>query len=472
VFRIVLLTLAVLIAASLAFFVQWSGASQPLSIEVAQLPKGTKVLDIGEIGPRTSSLQYNLVVVSRTSETVNLKVRLAPGSSEGLAAHLVLQKPIRPAGRETIRLVLSPPPSVGAERAGPGSFRGQLGPFRATIVLYADELPGWTHEYEFKGTVVDTPLSGNYLELRPAGIDLGAMRLGETRKFEFELVNIGDAEINVSEFRIPNRAAIKLFSADDSATIKPGETLKVEGEARIVGQDKRFEARIVVVSDAVNAKLRWLVVQATIVGDYELLPERLPARSAYAQQAPRYTLKVKAAKGIAPFVVSTPLKGLDPLFELSTPLSTEPAAEQTIELRLRPDAPTGVGVMQGAIGITLEPSGVTLNWPYQLRVLPPLFPQPQRIDFGTVSRSGLNKALEKSVQIVALPGRPFRLTGVRTERRYFQTRIAEHGAGMPWEIIVALPALADKGVYRDKILIETSDPDVPKIVVPVRANVR
>jgi hypothetical protein len=76
------------------------------------------------------------------------------------------------------------------------------------------------------------------------------------------------------------------------------------------------------------------------------------------------------------------------------------------------------------------------------------------------------------VQVSALPGRPLEVTAVRAERGYFHVRVEDHMTGLPWEVIVTLPALADEGIYRDQIEIETSDPDVPKISIPVRANVR
>ena len=129
-------------------------------------------------------------------------------------------------------------------------------------------------------------------------------------------------------------------------------------------------------------------------------------------------------------------------------------------------------MQRGALRISIEPALVTLKWPYALRVLPPVNAQPDKIDFGTVSHEALNKAIERSVQVVALPGRKFEVTGAKSQQGHVHVRMADHVVGTPWQVIVALPALADRGVYRDQVLIETNDPDVPKILIPVRAVVR
>jgi len=457
VIRIVLLTLAVLIIAGVALYFDRDEPVEPLLIQIVPLPVGTRILDIGEISPRTRSLIYNMTVESRTAETVNLKVRLGPDPTEGIAVRLAMVQPVRPAGRESLRLVVAPPL--------------QFGPFQAKIILYADELPDWTYVYEFKGAVVDKPLKGKYLDLIPSGIDLGTVRLGEKKKFKFELFNFGDTTIEVSEIRPRDPASVQIVQAKGGLQVRPGDTRTVEGEARITGEGKRFESRIEVISDAINGNVLSVGLWGTLRSDYDIAPARLPSRSAYPSLGREYTIKIGAASGIAPFVVEN-VAGLDPLFELAKPLSKEPAVRQSITLRLRRDAPTGQDFLRGSLRISIEPAHVTLAWPYALRALPPVNAQPAQINFGTVQRATLNKPIERVVRIVALPGRLVNVTGVRAARRYFQVRLAEHKAGMPWEVVVVLPALADKGVYRDQILIETSDPDVPKLLIPVRATVR
>jgi len=452
-----MLKIVLLVAAAVGIWFLRPSSPEPLLIEVEKLPKGTTVLEIGELRLRDRTIIYSLVAESRTAESVNLKVRVEPGATKGITAKLALVEPIRPAGRETFRLV------IGSPR--------ELGPFQAKITLFADELPEWSKTYEYKGTMADIPLNGNYLELRPSGIDLGKVRFGDKKKFTFGLANIGDAAVTVIEVVVRDDMPVRFTDVDGGFTIKPGEVRTVEGEATIDGRGKRYLARIEVRSDAVNGKLRTVSLRGTLQSDYDVSPERLPARSAYPLLTPLYKVKISAAKGVKPFVVSG-VTGMDPLFELAEPLGEKPNSEQVVALRLRRDAPAGEGVKRGTVRFTLEPSGVSLEWPFQLNVLAPVFAQPSGIDFGTVQRATLNKAIEKTVRVVALPGRSLRLTAVRAKNRYFHPRLAEHRKGMPWEVVVALPALAEKGVYRDQILVTTNDEAVPTLVIPVRAVVK
>ena len=47
-----------------------------------------------------------------------------------------------------------------------------------------------------------------------------------------------------------------------------------------------------------------------------------------------------------------------------------------------------------------------------------------------------------------------------------------HAPGLPWRIFVSIPRHTRVGLLQDKIVIETDDPDVPKILVPVKAVIR
>ena len=43
---------------------------------------------------------------------------------------------------------------------------------------------------------------------------------------------------------------------------------------------------------------------------------------------------------------------------------------------------------------------------------------------------------------------------------------------MPWQIVVTMQARPEEGTYRDNVLVETTDPDVPRLVIPIKAFVR
>jgi hypothetical protein len=43
---------------------------------------------------------------------------------------------------------------------------------------------------------------------------------------------------------------------------------------------------------------------------------------------------------------------------------------------------------------------------------------------------------------------------------------------MAWRVVVSLPQGLPAGIVSDRIAIETDDPDVPLLLVPVKADVR
>jgi hypothetical protein len=454
--RIVLLLLVVAIGGGLFAISKFARKAEPLIIEVERFPKGTRELDVGEQSTRDRAVIYNLTIESRTEKTVNLKVRVEEGATPGIGARIGLNKPIRPASRELVRLAIGTP--------------GRVGSFHATITLYSDELPGWSHSYKFKGSAIEKPLPGNYMEVRPPSIDLGVVRVGDQREFTVTLVNIGDAPVEIKDVRIPPGSDIEITTALAGATLGPGATMKVEGRVRIAGQGERFAATFSIVSDAVNAKVRRVRLFGVIGRDYDISPATMPVKSAYPSRNREYTVKISAAEGVAPFRVGK-LTGLEPLFELAKPLSEEIAAKHSITLRLKRDAPTDVRPLEGAVRIPIQPAGVTLEWPYRIRVLPAIYAQPAEVNFGKVAQGALDKDRDVEVQIVALPGREFTVKAASAQQKRFRARVMPHNSAMPWQVVVTLPANSPTGIYRDQIVIELDDPEVKRIVVPVRAAV-
>lgn len=451
--------LVIIVVFGLIVFANWTHARVPLVIQVQHFEKGVRELVIEEkvrLRER-AAFHYVLHVESRNDKTVHLKLELLPDSTKGITAKLALVKPIMPTAHETVRLVVGMPPTTG--------------PFRARIKLYSDELPGWSDIFTVSGNMVDEPIPGRRLELRPAGVDLGKVRVGEVKDFEFRLGSYGDKDITVFELRVRNDAKIQFDGDRGARTIPAGGEITIKGRVRITSAKTHFEARIDIHSDAANARVRTVTIAGEIQRDYTLSPPNLPASSTYAHQQQLYSVQISAAEGIAPFTIAK-VAGLDPLFELVAPPRKTAAARQTLTLRLRKGAPTDPKPVRGKVRIELAPSGIQVEWPYRLRVLPPIYAQPAQVDFGRLVGAKMMKAREVTIQVAALPGRTFEVKSAKSQRGLFGVRIAERKAGMPWQIVVTLDALPAKGTYRDHAVIETTDEQVPKLLIPIRAFVR
>jgi hypothetical protein len=429
--------------------------SEPLRIHFGPLQPGETRLPDQDLNTRTGTLIYPLNVQSDTDRPVTLQAKLADGATEGIEVSIDENRPILPSGRESIRVVLALPMRAG--------------PFVADIVLFSDDLPGWTRTYELRGTKTDAPLEGRRLDVEPNGVDLGAIRPGSVNAFSFQLVATGDEAVTLEEIRIDPGSGIRIPNLAGDERIEPGATLRVEGTFRCpeaVGSD--VFARVQIRSNAENGPVRNFDLRAKRHRAYELIPPRMPALRTYPHQARSLSVEVRASGD--PFAIDR-VASLEPYFELAEPLPTEPARSVTLKLKLRKGAPTSIEAATGTLRIYLV-SGTLLEWPYRVTVLPSIFAQPNRVDFGTVEERRLaSESIEREVQIVSLPGRGYEVTDARSENNLFGVR-KEHKRNLPWRIVVTLPAGAKRGIYRDRILIDTDDEEVPRIVIPASAVVR
>ncbi|MHC4938830.1 MAG: hypothetical protein ACYTHK_07675 [Planctomycetota bacterium] len=430
--------------------------NDPLEIFVGPLDHGETTLPFqADLDRRTVSLRYVLKVRSLTDKAVTLKLALAEGATKGVSARLTNNRIILPGGTETFSVMLGLPNIVG--------------PFQADFVFTSDDLPDWSLRYELRGVKAEVPDTGRYIAAEPTGIDLGTVRPGEKKKFAFKLRATGTEAVTLSDVRFGKESGIDIPDLGGDERIEPGQMLLVQGT--IVCRAKPgevFTERIEIYSDATNAPVRTIGLRGRLLRDHELFPPSLPLRRVYPHMAQDYSVEVRAAKG--EFTVAR-VASLEPFFELVGELSKTPAATQQLTFRLRGDAPTSPHPVTGAIRIYVDPSGSMLEWPYRVTVLPSVYAQPAQVDFQTVSAARLVKPMEREIQLVALPGLEFEVTSVQAEGGLFLLR-KERRAGLPWKIIVTLPAGSKRGIYRDRILIETTAQQAPRMYVKVSAVVK
>ena len=115
------------------------------------------------------------------------------------------------------------------------------------------------------------------------------------------------------------------------------------------------------------------------------------------------------------------------------------------------------------------PAGVDVAWPVKIRLNPPIHAQPGAIDFRTVPQ-GAEK--EREILLAAFANRAFKVTGARSERRQVRVAVPDHAPGTAWRVLVSLPKGLAAGLVNDRVVIETDDPDVPQVVIPVTAEIR
>ena len=129
--RTAVLLLVVLLVAGALILTQSKAEVGPIEFEIPTLAAGQTVIDEGEIKLRTGAYNFNLVARSRTDKIVTVKVRLGEGSTDGTSVYVSSKGPLRPTDTQPLILTVGLPM--------------RLGPIHARIVLYADELPGWSY---------------------------------------------------------------------------------------------------------------------------------------------------------------------------------------------------------------------------------------------------------------------------------------------------------------------------------------
>jgi len=428
------------------------GKDPEFLLRFRDLPEETTVLDMFGSRPATTRL-YHMEASSNVDRSVRLQARFDGSAPEGMSVRM-LRGELLPRGSAKPVLQVLLPSSVGS--------------IKGTIVVHSDELPDWQRRYEFAGTVEDRPLEGKYLAVEPSGMDLGDLRQGEQRTFDFTLKNTGTEAVTIHGIKARNEGHIRLVRAA-AGILVPGGAQRVSGVFAAPKAAGPFQAMIDVRTNADNFRERLTIaLRCKVVLDYTPHPAKLGPASHFPIQELEFPVTLRGREGTESFTIGK-ITGHERFFSVQSAGRKEAAHEQTVVFRLKRDAPTdATAVQQFGIRLRLDPFGAEVVWPVKMILNPPIYPLPPRVHFGTVA-SGQQRQLE--IRIAAVAGRRFKVTRVTTQRGLFEVEI-KHAPGLSWRILVTIPKRSGRGLLQDRIVIETDDPDVPRIVVDVRAEVR
>ncbi|MEM8884894.1 MAG: hypothetical protein AAGD14_12550 [Planctomycetota bacterium] len=430
--------------------------SQPVTILLAELADTERTLPDLDLSTRNPRIIYKLVIESKHGTPLNFEAKIGEDSTAGQKVTIEKNTSVLPGERRPFMFSLDLPAVEGA--------------FNTSIEFTCKELPGWSRVYTVRGTKTPRALPGRYLFARPTTVNLGPVRPGETRPFSFTLENGGDETVHLKRLRVRDDAPVQVTSINGNESIVAEGSLTVKGLARIPDKPgKEFRAVIEIESDAANTKVTAVTVRGEYRRKYQLVPARFPSAAAYSGRRQLYPVEVLGGPDTKPFTVAK-VEGLDPYFELAEELPQEPASRVRVPFRIRADAPQSVKFVEGEIRITLS-DGALQRWPFRLRILPPLFAQPSRVLFRSVRRQQLSKTYEREIQLVASTGAAPKVQRALAEKGYFTARVVQ-ASGVPARIYVGIPAGARPGTYQDRLRIETDHPEVPVLLVEVRAVVR
>ncbi|MHC4818936.1 MAG: hypothetical protein ACYTF8_12855 [Planctomycetota bacterium] len=438
---------------ALACILAACGRDDPeFELHFRDLPDETTVLDMYGTRPATTRLYY-MEARSRIDRSIRLRARFDGAVPEGMSVRM-RRAELLPQGSAKPILQVQLPAAVG--------------PVKGTIVIESDALPGWERRYEFAGTVEDRPQEGRYLAVRPPGMDLGDLRPGEQKDFAFSLASTGTEAVTIHGIVARDEGNIRLARAARGILV-PGGLQRVTGMLIAPKAAGTFQTMIDVRTNAENFRERVTVVlKCEVVPDYAPYPPTLGPTSHFPASEREFSVTVRAREGMDAFTIGE-IAGHERYLTVQSAGRKEAAHQQTVVFKLKRDAPTDATAEQTfGVRLRLEPMAAEVVWPVRLTLNPPIYPVPRLIHFGRVPR-GQQRSAE--IRLAAVSGRRFTVKSAVAQRGLFEVEI-KHAPGLSWRIIVTIPKRSARGLLQDRVVIETDDPDVPRIVVQVKAEVR
>jgi len=429
----------------------------PIDLTIPKLPEGPshRHLRMPE-SPPLRRWQYRLEVTSRVPKQVRLEARLEEPVPEGVIARIADRTNVIPReGTAWPTLVVIVPEKEGA--------------FQGSIAITSPDVPDWLVRYRFEGEVVPAALQGRHLAAKSEG-DLGFLRPDEEKPFTVLLSSRGAETVTIREWVADDPQNVRLPKLETPMALAPGGEFELRGAIVAPRAGGPFEKRVKVLSDAQNVEKGLLLRFAGhVVPDYAPNPPRAVETVAYPVQETEFKVVIRARDEVPPFTVAQ-AAGHERYFDVVSLGTAEPAREQVVMFKLKRDAPTDPARdAEWQVRLRVEPSGTEVTWPVKIRLNPPIHAQPSVIDFRTVPQ-GAEK--QREILLAAFANRAFKVTGASSERRLVEVKLPEHAPGTVWRVLVVLPKGLAAGLVDDRVVIETDDPDVPSLIIPVKAEIR
>jgi hypothetical protein len=442
----VALSLVILVAAVTGIVLVTKRGPEPIELlAINQLPKGTKHLEIGEVPTYAAALKRRLTFQSNVDKDVTLKVTLEDAQPAAMTAALADNATLLPRATRTIGL------TVLLTRK-PGDISGRL-------VFSSDDVPGWSHAVTFNAKVVQKEMEGKRIGVQPTFINLGDCKPGEKRPFVATVANLGSEPLTVREWRHDERR-MELRELAGGEILPPGAKLRVSGTVTVPESQGAWSTDLDILSDADLVKLKRLRVAGVVKPEHTLDRPRVRLGNVFPPRQDRFEVTVTAAEGVAPFKVVR-VTNLATLFEVVSLGSDAPAAEQTVELRVKKTAPTGP-LAAYPLRLVVEPPGreITVHVDAWLRAS--VYARPGRVSFGKVKPGTVIRPRE--VLLHSFAGKTVRANEASTRHGYFVAELKQGAGAVPSVLVWPTPGLKP-ATYRDVILIEVDSEDTPRIEV-------
>ncbi|MHC4957217.1 MAG: hypothetical protein ACYTGN_02495 [Planctomycetota bacterium] len=446
--RRVVLSLAILVAAVAGVVLVTKRGPEPIELlSINRMPQGTRHVDFGDFTVAASALKRKLMFRSNVDHKAAVRVKLEDAQPAGMAAELGDNGELLPRATREISLTIH--------------LKGALGPVSGRLVLYSDEVPGWSYAVTFKGTAIKEELKGKRIGVHPPYVALGFCKPGEKRPFVVTVSNHGSEPLTIREWRY-DTSRVELRELAGGEIVPPGGKLQVGGTASVPDTQGQWSTDLDILSDDDFKKLKRLRIAGVVKPEFTLDQPRVRLGNVFPPRQDRFKLTVSAAEGVAPFKVVR-IENLATHFEVVSLGGDAPAAKQTVELRVSKSAPHGA-LAAYPLRLIVEPPGREITVRVDAWMRPSVYAQPGRINFGKVKPGAVVRP--RGVHVLSFAGTTVQVKKAAMRHGYFVVKVKQSAGIVPTITVSPTPGLAPN-LYRDVLLVETDSTDTPRIEIEV-----
>jgi hypothetical protein len=301
--------------------------------------------------------------------------------------------------------------------------------------------------------------------------DMGTVAQGEILEVNFELVNEGDQTLEIKAVRPTCGCTV----ADFDREIPAGKSGFIKAKLDTGDFSGPISKSILIMTSDPQEPTVTVVIKATVHPYVEVLPRALIRFNAVQHEPMTEKVTVAAAEDDPSFEVSGVTSSVPYLVTSVRPLPKDEliagksSNQYEVQLSLKDDAPVG------PVNAVLE---VQTNHP-KAKVVPIkvfgvvralLHVTPSQVQFGSVeakNQPGRNLILVNNRS----GGAKVTVKSASVNDSAFRAEVVTIEAGKRYQVTVTVQSDASPGPRDAVLTLETSDPEFPKVEVPVRANI-
>lgn len=301
--------------------------------------------------------------------------------------------------------------------------------------------------------------------------DMGKVAQGDVLSVEFAIVNEGDETLEIKAVRPTCGCTV----ADFDREIEPGKTGYIKAKLETQDFSGPISKSILVMTNDPQDPTATLVIKTEVHPYVQVLPRALVRFNAVQHEPMEQKITVVADEDVKDFKV-TGVKSSEPfLLAAVEPVAADQLlagkSPQQYEITLTMEEKPPVGPVNALLEIeTNHPKAKTVSVKVFGVVRALLHVTPSQVQFGSVEAK---KQPGRNVIVVnnRTGGVKVNVTSAVVDDSAFDADVVTIEQGRRYQVTITVKPDASAGPRDAVLTLETSDPEFPKLEVPVRANI-